>query len=90
MNKYDVVALGELLVDFTEEGLSTQGINTDNLAEDPEVPTTLAFVHTKADGDRSLEGYAKETRNLSIIERGIKMRELEVALKSIAPYKSSL
>jgi hypothetical protein len=25
MNKYDVVALGELLVDFTEEGLSTQG-----------------------------------------------------------------
>lgn len=48
MNKYDVVALGELLVDFTEEGLSTQGINTDNLAEDPEVPTTLAFVHTKA------------------------------------------
>lgn len=56
MNKYDVVALGELLVDFTEEGLSTQGINMDNLVEDPEVPTTLAFVHTKADGDRSLEG----------------------------------
>ncbi len=25
MNKYDVVALGELLVDFMEEGLSTQG-----------------------------------------------------------------
>lgn len=89
MNKYDVVALGELLVDFTEEGLSTQGINTDNLIEDPEVPTTLAFVHTKADGDRSFEGYAKETRNLSINEGGIKMRELEV-LESIAPYKSSL
>jgi|GEM_PF-5336715 len=72
MNKYDVEALGELLVDFTEEGLSTQGINTDNLAEDPEVPATLAFVHTKADGDRSFEGYAKETRNLSINEGGIK------------------
>lgn len=90
MNKYDVVALGELLVDFTEEGLSTQGINTDNLVEDPENPTTLAFVHTKADGDRSLEGYAKGTRNLSINEGGIKMRELEIALKSIAPYKSFL
>ena len=25
MNKYDVVALGELLVDFTEDGFSTQG-----------------------------------------------------------------
>ena len=25
MKKYDVVALGELLVDFTESGLSTQG-----------------------------------------------------------------
>lgn len=72
MNKYDVEALGELLVDFTEEGLSTQGINTDNLIEDPEVPTTLAFVHTKADGDQSFEGYAKETRNLSINEGGIK------------------
>lgn len=57
MNRYDVEALGELLVDFTEEGLSTQGINTDNLIEDPEVPTTLAFVHTKADGDRSLSFY---------------------------------
>ena len=106
MNKYDVVALGELLVDFTEDGFSTQGnpmleanpggapcnvlsmlqnlgkktafigkvgadtfgqmliqtvreqgINTDNLIEDPEVPTTLAFVHTKADGDRSFSFY---------------------------------
>ena len=101
MKKYDVVALGELLVDFTENGMSSQGnvlleanpggapcnvlsmlqrlgkktafigkvgndnfgkmlrdivkeqgINTDNIILDGEVHTTLAFVHTKEDGDR--------------------------------------
>jgi len=29
-----------------------QGINTDNIILDGEVHTTLAFVHTKEDGDR--------------------------------------
>lgn len=106
MKKYDVVALGELLVDFTENGISgqgnpileanpggapcnvlsmlqnlgkrtafigkvgkdafgqmlinavkEQGINTDNILEDQDVPTTLAFVHTKEDGDRSFSFY---------------------------------
>jgi len=104
--KYDVVALGELLIDFTGNGKSEQGnplfeanpggapcnvlsmlqmlgkktafigkvgkdmfgeilinavkeqgICTDYLTMDREVPTTLAFVHTKPDGDRSFSFY---------------------------------
>ena len=106
MKKYDVTALGELLVDFTMNGKSAQqnqlfeanpggapcnvlamlqklgrktafigkvgndsfgnmlkdtvnrlGINTDNLLMDDKVPTTLAFVHTAPDGDRSFSFY---------------------------------
>lgn len=106
MKKYDVTALGELLVDFTMNGMSNQqnqlfeanpggapcnvlamlqklnrqtafigkvgndsfgkmlkdtvsaqGINTDNLLMDDKVPTTLAFVHTAPDGDRSFSFY---------------------------------
>lgn len=107
MKKFDVIALGELLVDFTMDGtLSNQGnqlyeanpggapcnvlamlqklgrhtafigkvgndtfgkmlkdtiqevgINTDNLIMDNNVPTTLAFVHTASDGDRSFSFY---------------------------------
>ena len=107
MKKYDVTALGELLIDFTSDGtLSNQsnrlfeanpggapcnvlamlqklgrhtafigkvgndssgkmlkdtlleaGINTDNLLMDNNVPTTLAFVHTAPDGDRSFSFY---------------------------------
>lgn len=106
MKTYDVVAMGELLVDFTENGVSKQGnplleanpggapcnvlsmlqklgkktafigkvgkddfgkmlievvkeqgINADNLLMDEAVPTTLAFVHTKKDGDRSFSFY---------------------------------
>ena len=103
---YDVVALGELLIDFTEHGMSEQGntmfeanpggapcnvlamleklgkktafigkvgkdtfgeqlkktveelgIYTGNLLVDEEVHTTLAFVHTAADGDRDFTFY---------------------------------
>lgn len=106
MKKFDVVAMGELLVDFTENGISEQGnpileanpggapcnvlsmlqrlgkktafigkvgqdalgkmlidvvreqgINADNLLVDEEVSTTLAFVHTEKDGDRSFSFY---------------------------------
>lgn len=106
MKEYDVVALGELLVDFTENGMSAQrnpifeanpggapcnvlsmlqklgaktafigkvgkdsfgkmlrealaeqGIDTKNLIMDEEVPTTLAFVQTAPDGDRSFSFY---------------------------------
>lgn len=104
--KYDVVALGELLIDFTENGLSPQGnpmleanpggapcnvlamlqnyghktafigkvgddmfgkmlaktiekvgIDSTGLVFDNEIPTTLAFVHTSEDGDRSFSFY---------------------------------
>ncbi|MCI9078871.1 MAG: carbohydrate kinase [Lachnospiraceae bacterium] len=103
---FDVVALGELLVDFTEVGISPQenpvfeanpggapcnvlsmlqhlgkktafigkvgddsfgrmlrdavagqGIDTGNIIVDSTVPTTLAFVHTAPDGDRSFSFY---------------------------------
>ena len=106
MKKYDVTALGELLVDCTENGISEQGnpmleanpggapcnvlsmlqnlgkrtafigkvgadafgqmlmqavkeqgIDTDNLVTDEVVHTTLAFVHTEEDGDRSFSFY---------------------------------
>lgn len=107
MEKYDVTALGELLIDFTADGsvsnqgnqlfeanpggapcnvlamlqklgrhtafigkvgndsfgkmlkatLQEAGINTDNLISDNNVPTTLAFVHTAPDGDRSFSFY---------------------------------
>ena len=106
MKKIDVTALGELLIDFTENGTSSQGnplleanpggapcnvlamlaklghrtafigkvgadmfgkrlrqvvtaagIDTSGLAEDKDVNTTLAFVHTLADGDREFSFY---------------------------------
>lgn len=106
MDQYDVVALGELLIDFTENGKSLQGnmimeanpggapcnvlsmlsrlgkktafigkigndifgsqlekalhevgIDTKGLKRDDTVNTTLAFVHTKKDGDREISFY---------------------------------
>lgn len=106
MKKYDVVTLGELLIDFTMNGTSRQGnplfeanpggapcnvlamlqklgkktafigkvgedsfgkmlreavagqgIDISNLVMDKEIPTTLAFVHTASDGDRSFSFY---------------------------------
>ena len=106
MSKIDVTAMGELLIDFTENGISNQGnplleanpggapcnvlsmltnlghstafigkvgddifgemlkervsglnINIENLVMDKEVNTTLAFVHTAEDGDRSFSFY---------------------------------
>lgn len=102
MKQYDVVALGELLIDFTEQGKSEQGnpafeanpggapcnvlamlsrlskktafigkvgkdmfgdqleaalleagIDASGLKRDEKIHTTLAFVHTKEDGDRT-------------------------------------
>lgn len=106
MKTYDVIALGELLIDFTQNGCSEQGnglfeanpggapcnvlsmlnnlgkktafigkvgkdqfgqtlkdtleelgICTDNLMMDEEVHTTLALVHTFANGDRDFSFY---------------------------------
>lgn len=104
--EYDVTALGELLIDFTENGTSRQGnrlleanpggapcnvlamlqklgkktafigkvgkdqfgdtlreaiksvgIDAEGLVADPEIHTTLAFVHTYPDGDRDFSFY---------------------------------
>ena len=40
-----------------KEAVTAAGINTDNLLLDNSVPTTLAFVHTAPDGDRSFSFY---------------------------------
>jgi len=117
---FDVVALGELLIDFTENGVSEQGnplmeanpggapcnvlamltkfgrsgafigkvgedmfgrrlrgilkelgINSDNLIMDPEIPTTLAFVHTLANGDREFSFYRKPGADMMLREEEI-------------------
>ncbi len=108
MGSYDVTALGELLIDFTENGVSGQGnplfeanpggapcnllamlqkagcktafigkvgedmfgdmletragstgIDLSGLVKDPEINTTLAFVHTLEGGDREFSFYRK-------------------------------
>ena len=120
MKKYDVVALGELLVDFTENGMSSQGnvlleanpggapcnvlsmlqrlgkktafigkvgndnfgkmlrdivkeqgINIDNVILDGEVHTTLAFVHTKEDGDRDFSFYRNPGADMMLTEEEV-------------------
>lgn len=120
MKKYDVTALGELLIDFTENGLSSQGnylleanpggapcnvlamlsglgrktafigkvgndflgkhlqkvveavgIDTRNLLLDEEVHTTLAFVHTLADGDRDFSFYRNPGADMNLREEEI-------------------
>ena len=108
MRKYDAVAMGELLIDFTDAGISVQGnpmmeanpggapgnvmsmlsrlghrtgfigkvgndmfgrqliealkevgIGTEGIRLDPEIGTTLAFVHTLPGGDREFSFYRK-------------------------------
>ena len=115
--KFDVIALGELLIDFTENGVSSQGnpifeanpggapcnvlamlnklgkktsflgvvgkdqfgvslraaleeqnIDTSHLYEDPEVHTTLAFVHTFEDGDRDFAFYRNPGADMMLNE----------------------
>ncbi len=115
MKKYHVTALGELLIDFTENGLSNQGnflmeanpggapcnvlamlaklgkktafigkvgndflgrhlkkvvedvgIDSRNLLLDEEVHTTLAFVHTYADGDRDFSFYRNPGADMNL------------------------
>ncbi|MDE6111591.1 MAG: carbohydrate kinase [Eubacterium sp.] len=46
-------AFGKMLKDTVQE----TGVNIDNLLMDNNVPTTLAFVHTASDGDRSFSFY---------------------------------
>lgn len=117
MKKYDVIALGELLIDFTMNGQSEQGnhlfeacpggapcnvlamlnklgkktafigkvgndqfgtllrktlievgIDTSNLFTDNEVNTTLAFVHTLADGEREFSFYRNPGADMMLKE----------------------
>lgn len=120
MKKYDVVALGELLIDFTQNGISEQGnplfeanpggapcnvlamvsklghktafvgkvgkdsfgkqlkdtleevgIDATNLTMDEEVHTTLALVHTFADGDRDFAFYRNPGADMMLTEKEI-------------------
>ena len=120
MKKYDVVALGELLIDFTQNGTSEQGnslfeanpggapcnvlamvsklghktafigkvgkdsfgkqlkdtleevgIDATNLTMDEEVHTTLALVHTLADGDRDFSFYRNPGADMMLTEKEI-------------------
>ena len=117
MKRFDVVALGELLVDFTQNGLSDQGnlmfeanpggapvnvlamlrklgkkcafigkvgkdkfgdilkktvedagIDASGLLRDPEIPTTLALVHTLPGGDRDFSFYRKPGADIMLAE----------------------
>lgn len=116
----DVVALGELLIDFTDHGKSAQGnpvmeanpggapcnvlsmltrlgketafigkvgedmfghqleaalkevgIGTEGLKKDCEIHTTLAFVHTKQDGDREFSFYRNPGADMMLGEEDI-------------------
>ena len=120
MRRYDVTALGELLIDFTENGYSSQGnpvfeanpggapcnvlamlaklgysaafigkvgrdcfgdqlqsalreagISAEYLLRDPEIHTTLAFVHTLPDGDRDFSFYRNPGADLMLQEKEI-------------------
>ena len=126
--KYDVVALGELLIDFTENGVSQQGnpimeanpggapcnvlamlqklgrktafigkvgkdsfggqlkyalleveIGTDGLVMDEEVRTTLAFVHTLADGDRDFSFYRNPGADMMLVKDEVNEELIEQA-----------
>lgn len=115
--RFDVIALGELLIDFTENGLSMQGnpileanpggapcnvlamlqqyghktafigkvgddnfghmlkdvvseqgIDVSGLLFDQDTPTTLAFVHTAKDGDRSFSFYRNPGADVMLTE----------------------
>lgn len=121
MKNIDVTALGELLIDFTENGTSSQGnplleanpggapcnvlamlsklghrtafvgkvgadmfgkrlrqvvtdagIETSGLVEDAAVNTTLAFVHTLADGDREFSFYRNPGADMMLTATDVK------------------
>lgn len=120
LKTYDVVTLGELLIDFTENGISSQGnplfeanpggapcnvlsmlqklgkktafigkvgkdsfgemlrsvvaeqgIDVSSLSVDEEIPTTLAFVHTAPDGDRSFSFYRNPGADMMLTETDV-------------------
>ncbi len=118
--KYDAVALGELLIDFVEDGMSAQsspmfeanpggapcnvlamlqklgnrtafigkvgddffghmladtinecGIDTKGLVFDKVVPTTLALVHKKPDGDRDFSFYRNPGADMMLTDKEV-------------------
>lgn len=126
MKKYDVTALGELLIDFTSNGESTQrnpimeanpggapcnvlamlsklgkntafigkvgedmfgkmlreaiksvGIDDSGLINDPTTNTTLAFVHTKPDGDRDFSFYRNPGADMMLTKDDLNRELLE-------------
>lgn len=128
MKELDVIALGELLIDFTENGISENGnplleanpggapcnvlamlqklgkktafigkvgadsfgefltntvkevgIDTTNLVKDKDIPTTLAFVHTAEDGDRSFSFYRKPGADMMLSKEDIDYTQIEKA-----------
>lgn len=128
MKTIDVIALGELLIDFTENGVSKNGnplleanpggapcnvlamlqnldkktafigkvgkdsfgeyltetvksvgINTKNLSVDDDIPTTLAFVHTAEDGDRSFSFYRKPGADMMLSKEDIDYSQIDEA-----------
>ena len=50
--------------DLLEETLEQAGIDTEGLARDPQIPTTLALVHTLPDGERDFTFYRKPGADL--------------------------
>ncbi len=128
MKEFDVIALGELLIDFTENGISehgniileanpggapcnvlsmlqklgnktafigkvgddnfghmlkevvaAQGIDVSGLVFDSDVPTTLAFVHTAPDGDRSFSFYRNPGADVMLTEKEVARELIENA-----------
>jgi len=128
MKKIDVIALGELLIDFTENGISENGnplleanpggapcnvlamlqnlgkktafigkvgkdafgkylaetvqeigIDITGLMQDEEIPTTLAFVHTAADGDRSFSFYRNPGADMMLTKDEVDYNKIDEA-----------
>ena len=128
MGNYDVVALGELLIDLTQNGLSAQGnptleanpggapcnvlalltklghktafigkvgkdgfgsqlqaalvetgISTEGLCWDETVHTTLAVVHTFADGDRDFSFYRNPGADMRLMTEDVNMELIRQA-----------
>lgn len=128
MKKIDVIALGELLIDFTENGISENGnplleanpggapcnvlamlqnlgkktafigkvgkdafgkylaetveqigIDITGLVQDVEIPTTLAFVHTAADGDRSFSFYRNPGADMMLTKDEVDYNKIDEA-----------
>ncbi len=125
---FDVTALGELLIDFTENGISSQGnpmleanpggapcnvlamlqklgkktsfigkvgndqfgrmlketieqvgIDSQNLIMDEDVHTTLAFVHTMADGDRDFSFYRNPGADMMLKKDDVQKERIETS-----------